>query len=71
VRSSGKIKLFKDREGYGFIIPDDGSVDVFLHIQTCKRGGIEAPAGGMRVQYEWVQMRQRGRRATWVLELPE
>jgi len=63
-RQRGKIKLFNETSGYGFIIPDDGGEDVFLHAQVCRRCGI-LPEGGMPVEFEAVPSR-KGLRACWV-----
>lgn len=64
-RASGKIKFFKSRQGYGFITPDDGTADVFVHVEVAKQCGFAEPEGGMRVQFEVVQSR-KGRRAAWI-----
>lgn len=41
-RFTGKIKWFNEKDGYGFIIPDAGGRDVFLHIRQVTRAGLRA-----------------------------
>lgn len=63
--ATGKIKFFKRHEGFGFIVPDDGTEDVFVHVEVAKQCGFAELEGGMRVQFEAVQSR-KGRRAAWI-----
>lgn len=49
---SGTVKWFNSVKGYGFIAPDDGSPDAFVHISAVERAGISNLAEGQRVQYE-------------------
>ncbi len=50
----GTVKLYRADRGFGFIIPDDGGKDLFVHVNTLKMSGIEALAKGDRVEYEKV-----------------
>ncbi len=50
--SSGKIKWFNSTKGYGFIVDDDNSKDVFVHISAMKSAGIESLDEGDEVTYE-------------------
>ena len=52
--SSGTVKWFNDQKGYGFIQPDDGSKDVFVHITAVERAGISALNEGQKVFFEVV-----------------
>ena len=49
---NGAVKFFNASKGYGFIHPDDGSSDVFLHITELDRSGLTTPRDGQRVNYE-------------------
>ena len=51
--SSGTVKWFNGQKGFGFIQPDDGSKDVFVHISNLNEG--------QKVSYEAVTDRQRGK----------
>ena len=48
----GKVKWFNTSKGYGFIEPDDGSSDVFVHISAVERAGYTGLAEGARISYE-------------------
>lgn len=49
---SGTVKWFNKIKGYGFVQPDDGSKDVFVHISAVDRAGLETLAEGQKIQYE-------------------
>lgn len=48
----GIVKWFNPEKGYGFIRPDDGSADVFVHISAVQKAGHTTLAEGARVSYE-------------------
>lgn len=48
----GKVKWFNDSKGYGFITPDDGGKDVFVHVTAVERSGIGPLNEGMRISFE-------------------
>ncbi len=50
-RTSGVVKFFNLVKGYGFITPDDGGRDVFVHITAVNRAGVAALDAGMRVSF--------------------
>ena len=50
--ATGTVKWFNATKGYGFIEPDDGGKDVFLHISAIERAGLQAPPDGQKIQYE-------------------
>jgi cold shock protein len=49
---TGTVKWFNSTKGYGFIQPDDGSKDVFLHISALERAGLGTVAEGQKLSYE-------------------
>lgn len=53
----GTVKWFNVQKGYGFIQPDDGESDVFVHITAVQRAGLDSLAEGQKVNYERVQGR--------------
>lgn len=48
----GTVKFFNTEKGYGFIKPDDGGRDVFVHISAVQRSGLGALAEGQRVSFD-------------------
>lgn len=48
----GIVKWFNPEKGYGFIRPNDGNIDVFVHISAVQKAGHTALAEGARVSYE-------------------
>ncbi len=50
--SIGTVKWFNTQKGYGFIQPEDGSKDVFVHISAVERSGIGNLREGQRVSFE-------------------
>ncbi len=50
--ATGTVKWFNATKGFGFIQPEDGSKDVFLHISAVERAGLQSPADGQKVEYE-------------------
>ena len=58
--STGTVKWFNAQKGYGFIQPDDGSKDVFVHISAVERSGIGNLNEGQKLSYD-VQKGQQGK----------
>ncbi len=50
--TTGTVKFFNTTKGFGFIEPEDGSKDAFVHISALERAGIATLAEGQRVNYE-------------------
>ena len=48
----GTVKFFNPSKGFGFIEPEDGSKDAFVHISAVERAGLTGLSEGQRVQYE-------------------
>ena len=65
--SSGTVKWFNSQKGFGFIQPDDGSKDVFVHISAVERAGMRTLMEGQKVNFEIVT--ERGKQAAGNLSL--
>ncbi len=50
--ASGTVKWFNGQKGYGFIQPDDGGKDVFVHISAVERAGLGGLNEGQKVKYD-------------------
>jgi CspA family cold shock protein len=50
--ATGTVKWFNGQKGFGFIQPDDGGNDVFVHISAVERAGLSSLAEGQKVSYE-------------------
>ena len=66
--SLGTVKWFNAQKGYGFIQPDDGSKDVFVHISAVERAGKTTLPEGQKVAFE-IEEGQRGKSSAVNLEL--
>ena len=60
---TGTVKWFNATKGYGFIGPDDGSPDVFVHVSAVERAGMDTLREGQKVHYE-VQTNPRNRKTS-------
>ncbi|AQX31017.1 MULTISPECIES: cold-shock protein [Bartonella] len=61
--STGTVKWFNTTKGFGFIQPNDGSADVFVHISAVERSGLSNLNEGQKISYEVVQDRRSGKLA--------
>ena len=52
MRQKGTVKFFNQTKGFGFITPDDGGKDVFVHITAVERSNVGALSENMRVSFE-------------------
>ena len=59
----GTVKFFNTSKGYGFIQPDDGSKDVFVHISALERAGIHSLNEGQKVSFDTETDRRTGKMA--------
>lgn len=59
--STGTVKWFNSQKGYGFIQPDDGGKDVFVHVSAVERAGLYSLNEGQKVSYEEQQDRKSGK----------
>jgi CspA family cold shock protein len=59
--SQGKVKWFNSQKGFGFIQPDDGSTDVFVHISAVERAGMHNLNEGQKLSYELTQNPKNGK----------
>lgn len=60
---TGKVKWFNAAKGYGFIEPDEGQGDVFVHVSAVERAGLHELREGQNVSYEVQQDRKSGKYA--------
>ncbi len=50
--ATGTVKWFNGQKGYGFIQPDDGGADVFVHVSAVERSGLNSLNEGQKLSYE-------------------
>jgi CspA family cold shock protein len=55
--ATGTVKWFNSTKGFGFLKPDDGSADVFVHISAVERAGLDNLPEGKKLSYELEQGR--------------
>lgn len=65
----GTVKWFNSTKGYGFIRPEDGGADIFVHVTAVQRAGLASLIEGQRITYEVV--RDRGKLAAANLSMAE
>jgi CspA family cold shock protein len=67
--AQGTVKWFNSTKGFGFIMPSDGTKDVFVHITAVQAAGLSGLADGQKISYEVVM--ERGKAAASNLKLVE
>ncbi|MBB3936157.1 cold-shock protein [Aureimonas phyllosphaerae] len=60
---NGTVKFYNDTKGFGFIAPDEGGNDVFVHATALERSGMRGLAEGQKVSFEVVADRRSGKNA--------
>ncbi len=66
--ATGTVKWFNEQKGYGFIQPEAGGSDVFVHISAVQRAGLNALSEGQRVSYELEKDKRSGKMAATQLQ---
>jgi CspA family cold shock protein len=67
--TTGTVKWFNGRKGFGFIQPNDGGNDVFVHISAVERAGLSGLAEGQKVTFDIKTDRMRGKASAENLSL--
>lgn len=61
--ATGTVKFFNSTKGFGFISPDDGGADVFVHISAVERAGMQSIVEGQKLSFDIVADRRNGKNA--------
>ena len=67
--TTGTVKFFNAQKGYGFIQPEDGSTDVFVHATALERSGLAPLNEGQKVKFETERDQRSGKMAVSTIEL--
>jgi CspA family cold shock protein len=59
--ATGTVKFYNSAKGYGFIQPDDGGKDVFVHVSALERAGMHSLAEGQKVSFDIENDRRTGK----------
>jgi CspA family cold shock protein len=65
----GTVKFYNDQKGFGFIQPDDGQKDVFVHATALERAGIQSLSEGQKVRFDTRNDPRSGKVAVAAIEL--
>jgi len=60
--TTGTVKFYNEQKGFGFIQPDDGGKDVFVHATALERAGMRSLVEGQKVTFDTAQDSRSGRR---------
>jgi len=66
--STGTVKWFNGQKGFGFIQPDEGGNDVFVHISAVERAGLNGLQEGQKVSFEVERDRKTGKNSAGQLQ---
>jgi len=67
--ATGTVKWFNETKGYGFIQPDNGGKDVFVHISAVERAGLRSLKDGQKLSYEVESDRRTGKESATNLQV--
>jgi cold shock protein len=67
--TKGTVKFYNDQRGYGFITPDEGGQDVFVHATALERAGLRGLREGQKVSYETREDRKSGKLAVDTIQV--
>ena len=59
--NTGTVKWFNSTKGFGFIQPDNGDADVFVHVSAVERAGMRSLSDGQKIRYDILQDRRSGK----------
>jgi CspA family cold shock protein len=65
---NGTVKFYNDQKGFGFIQPEDGSKDVFVHATALERAGMSPLAEGQKVSFDTEQDSRSGKTAVRTIQ---
>ena len=65
----GAVKFYNDMKGFGFIQPNDGSKDVFVHATALERAGMRSLVEGQKVSFDTAEDRRSGKMAVNNIEM--
>ena len=66
--NAGTVKFYNDQKGFGFIQPDDGGKDVFVHATALERAGMRGLVQGQKVAFDIQQDRRTGKLAVGTIQ---
>ncbi len=66
--NKGTVKFYNDQKGFGFIAPDDGSKDVFVHATALERAGLQGLREGQKVSFDTQEDRKTGKIAVGTIQ---
>jgi cold shock protein len=67
--TKGTVKWYNDQKGFGFIQPDDGGKDVFVHATALERAGLRGLVEGQKVAYDTQEDRRTGKVAVGTIQV--